>query len=200
MDTYKSHQKSKPFIIGVDGLSGSGKTTLSKKLLKYIQSQGYKLSSIHLDDHISLKSSRYNTGHEEWFEYYYLQWDIELLTEQLFKRVNNKANLYLPFYNKLEDDYVYREIQVRQKDFCIIEGIFLQRAQWKPYLDFTVYLDCPRDIRYKRIRERERNIGNKREIVSKNERRYWPGEEYYLRVEQPKAQADFIIKKFKKES
>ncbi|MDV2582301.1 kinase [Alkalibacillus haloalkaliphilus] len=192
LDCYKKHEQSRPFIIGVDGLSGSGKTTLSKQFYNLL-SQNYTLSIIHLDDHINCRSMRYNTRYKEWYEYYYLQWDVEMLTKQLFNNINNNVNVNLPFYNKVEDNHFYHEIQVAQKDFCIIEGVFLQRDQWKHFFDYIIYIDCPRDVRFKRVIERDLVLGDQLEVMSKYDRRYWPGEEYYLSVECPKEQSDFIL-------
>ncbi len=41
----------------------------------------------HIDDHIVERNKRYNTGFEEWYEYYYLQWDIEWLRQKFFQKL-----------------------------------------------------------------------------------------------------------------
>ncbi len=79
---FKQHDQNKPFLIALDGLSGSGKTTLVHQL----KSNFDDTVVIHIDDHVVENAKRYNTGHEEWFEYYHLQWDTIYLRDNLFKK------------------------------------------------------------------------------------------------------------------
>ena len=46
----------------------------------------------HIDDHIVERNKRYHTGYEEWYEYYYLQWDIAYLQKKFFKSYKLKQN------------------------------------------------------------------------------------------------------------
>lgn len=66
---YEKHREARPYIVAIDGLSGAGKTTLVN-LLKSILD---KPVIIHIDGHIVEKSKRYETGQEQWLEYYQLQ-------------------------------------------------------------------------------------------------------------------------------
>jgi uridine kinase len=56
----------------------------------------------------------------------------------------------------------------------IIEGVFLQRKEWREFFDYIVYLDCPRETRF--LREGEIVKGN----IEKFRNRYWKAEDYYL--------------------
>lgn len=69
LEKQKQHNEFRPFIVAIDGLSGAGKTTLANEL----KSSMNHVVMIHIDDHIVEKSKRYNTRHDEWFEYYQLQ-------------------------------------------------------------------------------------------------------------------------------
>ncbi len=94
-----------PFVIGIDGLSGAGKTTLVSKLeseLKYT----CRVVVIHMDDLIVERNKRYHTGFEEWYEYYYLQWDINELTVRLFNSLRTNHKITFPFYEKSIDKTV----------------------------------------------------------------------------------------------
>lgn len=70
----------------------------------------------------------------------------------------------------------------------IIEGVFLQRSEWRSFYDYVVYLDCPRNKRFLR----ESNATQK--DIEKFRNRYWQAEDYYLKMEAPAKQANLILK------
>lgn len=179
------------FILGLDGLSRSGKTTLSQKLCKSFKKKNIPYQIIHIDDHIVERSKRYHTGHEEWVEYYHLQWDVEWLTNNLFGKLKISAELNLPFYDVKSDTTMLKTIQLPIHGVIVIEGVFLQRKEWRRYFDRVVYLDCPRSKRF--VRENE----EAKENLSKFTNRYWKAEDYYLSTVSPKEQADLVIKEGK---
>jgi len=186
--------RERPYIVGIDGLSGAGKTTLVKKLQDYLKNQ-CNIVVLHIDDHIVERDRRYHTRYEEWYEYYYLQWDAEMLVEKLFKKLHsNSTELTLPFYDKSIDQIEHKTLSIHSNCMVIIEGIFLQRKEWKEYYDFTIFVDCPREKRYERVLQRDSYIGNEQEILDKYKRRYWLGEDYYLETVKPTEIANKLYK------
>lgn len=143
------------FILGIDGLSRSGKTTLVKQLEGDMKQKGIPFHIFHIDDHIVERSKRYDTGYEEWYEYYQLQWDVQWLQEQLFQKIKMENQLNLPFYNHQTDSCEMREVIMPNPCAIVIEGVFLQRKEWREYFDYIVYLDCSREQRF--LREHEEN-------------------------------------------
>lgn len=174
-------------IIGIDGLSRSGKTTIVKKLAAVLEEYQMKSRIIHLDDHIVDRTKRYGTGEAEWKEYYYLQWEVEKLRGILFEKLHQDNEIVLPFYDDQLDQQVYKKLNLAGKKIVLVEGIFLQREEWKANLDYTIFIDCPRQIRF------ERENARTRENTEKFEHRYWKAEDYYLEKLSPKAKADSVI-------
>lgn len=179
--------KSKNFFLGIDGLSRSGKTSFSKQLHTTFAEKNIVSTLIHLDDFITPKSSRYNTSKLAWEEYYYLQWDIEFLKENLFQKAKTSCFFNLLKYNYELDKQDPIQIEVYTPSIIIIEGVFLQRPEWKQYLDYTIFVESPREIRF----SRESNQSQLN--IEKFERRYWPAEDYYLDIINPRLSSNFII-------
>ena len=186
-------KQGRPFIVGLDGLSGAGKTTLVQILEQELSARGCKVTIFHIDDHIVEREKRYNTGYEEWYEFYSLQWDVEWLRMKLFESLhNNVGEITLPYYDKTSNSYSTNKTVIETDGIVLIEGIFLQRKEWRMYFDFVVYLDCTREMRYERLLSRDTYSGDKQAILDRYNRRYWRGEDYYLMVENPLDKADMI--------
>lgn len=180
--------KGQRFILGIDGLSRSGKSTLTRALEEQMHKKNIPCFTIHIDDHIVERKHRYNTGQQEWREYYFLQWDIVGLAENLFHLVKTETQLTLPFYHEKLDLQIMREVRIPDKCVIVIEGVFLQRKDWRSFFDFVVYLECDRELRLSREAE-ETKIN-----IDKFSNRYWPAEDHYLAEEQPLRKADLIFK------
>ncbi|HSO58579.1 MAG TPA: kinase [Paenisporosarcina sp.] len=178
-------------VFGLDGLSRSGKTTFSIKFCESLKEKNISHQIIHMDDHIVERSKRYHTGHEEWIEYHQLQWDVEWLAHHLFKKLKLSNELNLPFYDIESDTAMLKTIQLPVHGVIVIEGVFLQRKEWRSFFDKMVYLDCPRTERF--LRESE----EAQENLSKFTNRYWKAEDYYLSTVSPQEQSDLVIKEGK---
>ncbi len=61
-------------------------------------------------------------------------------------------------------------------------------------MDFTIYLDVPREERLKRVLARDSYIGELEDIKNKYERRYFPAEEKYILDCSPIENADFVLR------
>ncbi|MCU5654348.1 kinase [Bacillus mycoides] len=188
MKVIKEH-KDERFILGIDGLSRSGKTTFVKELEADMKQSGIPFHIFHIDDHITERNKRYNTGFAEWYEYYNLQWDIEWLQRNFFWKLQSDIQVQLPFYHDETDICEMKEIQLPLVGVIIVEGVFLQRKEWRNFFHYMVYLDCSRETRF--LRESPETQKN----LSKFQSRYWKAEEHYLEAELPRDRADLVVTK-----
>ncbi|WP_318581772.1 kinase [Bacillus paranthracis] len=186
INVMKKHKENR-FILGIDGLSRSGKTTFVANLKENMKQESIPFHIFHIDDHIVERNKRYDTGFEEWYEYYYLQWDIEWLRQKFFRKLQNETKLNLPFYHDETDLCEMKKVQIPIVGVIVIEGVFLQRKEWRDFFHYMVYLDCPRETRF--LRESPETQKN----LSKFKNRYWKAEDYYLETELPKDRADLVI-------
>ncbi|MGE7867272.1 kinase [Bacillus paramycoides] len=187
MKVIKEH-KDERFILGIDGLSRSGKTTLVKELEEDMKQSEIPFHIFHIDDHITERNKRYNTGFAEWYEYYNLQWDIEWLQQNLFQKLHSNMQLELPYYHDETDICEMKEIQLPLVGVIIVEGVFLQRKEWREFFHYMVYLACSRETRFLRESvEMQQNL-------SKFQSRYWKAEDYYMEMELPRKRADLVIR------
>ncbi|MEI2664235.1 kinase [Rossellomorea sp. LJF3] len=187
------HLKHRPFIVGIDGLGGSGKTTLARNVKQELMLAKCDAVILHMDDYIVEKNERYGTGNEEWYEYFALQWNIEQLRKELFQRLHEGCDsITLPYYKSSTDSVVSKFIHLHGAKVVLIEGVFLQRKEWRNFFDYVIFLDCSPELRTERVIGRDTYLGDKQARIEKYKRRYWLAEEHYLLQENPAGQADYI--------
>jgi uridine kinase len=174
-------------ILGIDGLSRSGKTTLTNKVVQHLKDKNIPVCLFHIDDYIVEKKERYETGYEKWYEYYNLQWNVKWLKENLFQQLKKSKELQLLTYDYGSDTQRLEITEIPDTCVIIIEGVFLQRKDWRNFYDIIIYLDCSREMRFNR--ESEATQSN----IEKLQNRYWKAEDYYMEVETPLAQATLVI-------
>ncbi|MDP4549795.1 kinase [Alkalihalobacillus macyae] len=184
----QSRKSDHPLIIGIDGLSRSGKTTFVHRIEYELIQKNVRYHTFHIDDHIVERCKRYNTGKGAWIEYYFLQWDIEWLTNHFFLLMKERTVLTLPYYNNLKDVQKLQTVDLAEIELIIVEGVFLQREEWRGFFDRVLFLDCPREKRFARENERVQTE------LEKFQTRYWKAEEFYMTKVKPIEKADFTIR------
>lgn len=192
----KNMYYNKNYVVGIDGGTGAGKSTLADSLQCQLKKLGLTIITLHIDDFIHKKSIRYDNSKEEWFCFYNLQWRYDYLTNEMLvpAKANQNLNKNIEIYNKQIDEYKKISLIAKTPYVVILEGIFLQRVELKKFLDYTIFIDVPREERLKRVLCRDTYIGNEREIIDKYERRYFPAEDYYLKEYNPIKIADLVYK------
>ncbi|MGD6801759.1 kinase [Rossellomorea vietnamensis] len=187
LQVVKEKKQAKRYILAIDGLSRAGKTTLTERFCQKLKDEDISHTTFHIDDHIVEKKKRYNTGRDEWFEYYFLQWDLHGIRNNFFEKLLLSKNFSLLFYDGLSDTHKEQMIDLPEECIIIVEGVFLQRQEWRGYLDFVVFLDCPKEIRFKRENEQTQRD------LEKFRNRYWKAEDFYLKAVSPKQKADLVL-------
>ncbi len=139
-DFIANHKKC---IIGIDGPSGAGKSTLAKFLR-----EKYDVTVVHVDDYF-LPQERKTTARlaEPGGNF-----DYERMEKEIFHHINdleitsNKFNCKTGLLEKRKS--------IQRKDIVVVEGVYCLHPKFRPYYDFTVFMDIDRESQLKRILDR----------------------------------------------
>ena len=151
------------FIVGITGGTGSGKTTIINEVNKLFDSSDICLlsSDSYYKNNANLDFSqrdKLNYDTPEAIDFNLLNKHIDLLKQG---RNINVPNYCFTTHLRLENSTV-----LEPKKILIIEGILiLSDKNLRESIDYSVFLDCPRDVRFQRrlerdIKERGRNYND----------------------------------------
>lgn len=186
----------KTVIVGIDGLGGAGKSSISEEIYEELSGENIPIEVLHIDDFIHPKNIRYNDNYAEWECYYNLQWRYDYLLENVINPIkkNGKFTGLIELYDKDEDRYEKKSVDIKEGSVVLIEGIFLQREELSQVFDYMIYIDVPESERLKRVLKRDGYIGTVDDIKEKYENRYFPAERHYVNMYSPSKLADYVVK------
>ncbi|WP_294241934.1 AAA family ATPase [Pseudobutyrivibrio sp.] len=186
----------KTVIVGIDGLGGAGKSSISEEIYEQLSKDNIHTEVLHIDDFIHPKNIRYNDNYAEWECYYNLQWRYDYLLENVINPIkkNGKFTGLIELYDKNEDRYEKKSVDIKEGSVVLIEGIFLQREELSQVFDYMIYIDVPESERLTRVLKRDGYIGTADDIKEKYENRYFPAERHYVNMYSPSKLADYVVK------
>ena len=141
------------FIIGITGGTGSGKTTIVTEVINLfdvseiclLSSDSYYKNNASLDFN---QRDKLNYDIPEAIDFDLLNKHIDLLKQEININVPNYC---FTTHLRLEETTV-----VEPKKILIIEGILiLTNKTLRDSINYSVFLDCPRDVRFQRRLERD---------------------------------------------
>ena len=136
------------FIIGITGGTGSGKTTIINKISNFFDQSavGFLSSDSYYKDNSNLNFSErdkfiYDTPDAI---------DFDLLNNHI-KLLKTGQNINVPQYSFSSHLRLKTSTLFKPKKILIIEGILiLSNRNLRDQIDYSVFLDCSRDTRFKR--------------------------------------------------
>jgi uridine kinase len=152
--------------VGVDGCGGAGKSTFAARL-----SEAWEGSEVvHTDDFASWDCP--------------LDWWPRLLEQVLIPLSEGKVARYQKY------DWVKREMGEWVElaaSRVVLEGVSATRPEFRPYLAYRIWVECPADLRLRRGLERDG------EEMEGQWREWMAAEDAYMARDTPHTQADLII-------
>lgn len=162
-------------LIAIDGYGGSGKSTLANFLAKELRAE-----IIHTDDFASWENP------EDWWP---------SLIEKVFNPIENGANLLNYTKSKWWDSH--DPIPVTNQPITplmILEGVFSLRKEFRPYINYSIFVETNSEISLQRGLERDKGRDNKTDEEIRHMWTKWrDSEEAYMERDVPKQFADLIV-------
>jgi uridine kinase len=186
-----------PLRVGIDGVDAAGKTSLADELVPYLAKSGRGVIRASIDGFHNPQHIRSNRGPYSPEGYYYDSFNYELLQECLLNPLGPDGNrIYRPavFDFKTNREIHAKELQAKDMDILIFEGVFLFRPELYPCWDLKIFVDIDFQTSIDRALKRDLYLfGQKAEILKRYQERYIPGQEIYLDAVKPKLKADIIV-------
>jgi len=141
----------RPAILGIAGCSGSGKTTLARELAQQLNATLFPLDFYYRDlAHLTLdQRKQVNYDHPDSVE-------NDLLAAHVAELAKGRA-IDRPIYDFPAHTRVIGETErITPAPVVIVEGIFaLHYEELRALYDFSIYVDCPEDLCFKRRLSRD---------------------------------------------
>ncbi|MBJ8153865.1 AAA family ATPase [Bacillus cereus] len=174
-------KKQSTLLIGIDGCGGSGKSTFANKL----KDECSNVTVVHMDDFYLPSSQLIKTPPEK--KPIGADFDWRRVLNQVLEPISqNKEGRYQRYDWETDDLAEWHTVPVG--GIVIIEGVYSIREELSSKYDFTIWVDCPREIRLSRGLERDgeeaRNMWENNWMIS---------EDIYVEEHKPFERADIIV-------
>jgi uridine kinase len=180
MSSLQSLLQQRSFVlVAIDGRGGAGKSTLASEL-----SGRLNAFVVAIDDFYRVMDARvrWRLGPDE---AYMQNFDWQRLRDQVLVPLRSNQQAKYERY-----DWVSQRLgpsaQVEPNGVVIVEGVGAYRPELRPFYDYSIYVDTPRELCLARLYDRGHN--NEEWIP-----RWSAAEDWYIRHFDPKSAVDFIL-------
>ncbi len=174
-------RKQTTLVIGIDGCGGSGKSTLASQLKEQLAN----VTVVHMDDFylpssqiLKINPMRKPIGAD---------YDWRRMHKQVLEPIFEETEGYYQRYDWEIDDLAEWHV-VPVGGIIIIEGVYSIREELFAKYDFTIWVDCPREIRL--LRGLGRDGEEARDMWEKN---WMVSENIYMKHYKPFEKANLIV-------
>ncbi|WP_236035275.1 uridine kinase family protein [Alkalihalobacterium elongatum] len=174
-------KKQPTLLIGIDGCGGSGKSTLAAKL----KMECAHVTVVHMDD-FYLPSSQIIKIHPE-KKPIGADFDWKRLLKQVLEPISQNKEGHYQRYD-WETDRLAEWHVVPVGGIVIIEGVYSIRNELVKKYDYTIWVDCPRELRLSRGLKRDGE-----EARDMWENNWMISEDIYVEEHKPFERADLIV-------
>jgi uridine kinase len=190
-------KQSSPLRVGIDGIDAAGKTRLANELVPHLEKSGCTVVRASIDGFHNSKQIRHSRGQFSAEGYYYDSFNYELLKELLLKPfgpAGNRQYRLSAFDFKTESKTHVENLQARDTDILLFDGVFLFRPGLDQFWDLKIFVEIDFQTSLERALERDIYLfGDQKEILRRYKERYIPGQQIYLETAQPKSKADILV-------
>lgn len=174
-------RKQKSLLIGIDGCGGSGKSTLANQLKKECSD----VTIVHMDDFYLPSSQLINIHPKE--KAIGADFDWERMLKDVIEPISRNIEGSYQRYDWEKDDLAeWHTVPVG--GIVVIEGVYSLRNELVNKYDYTIWVDCPRDMRLSRGLERDGE--DARDTWENN---WMISEDLYVKEHNPLGRADLVV-------
>jgi uridine kinase len=178
-------------MVAIDGVDGAGKTMFADALAARLEADDRVVVRASVDGFHNRRAVRYQRGKDSPEGFFRDSYDYDALqTALLFP-----ARIGQPFRTAVFDVRTNRKATVNPMvvplpAVLVFDGIFLNRPELRDEWDLSVFLDVPFAVSYARMAKRDGCDSNPE---AESNRRYYEGQQLYLRECRPRDEADVVI-------
>ncbi|MFT4220762.1 MAG: uridine kinase [Microbacterium sp.] len=183
-------------VVAVDGIDGAGKTTFADGLAEAFAEDGVAVCRASIDDFHRPRAERYARGRGSAEGYYADSYDYAAFRRVLVDPFRAGAQtsatgFQLAVFDVARDAPIEAQWATAPRDaVLIVDGVFLHRPGLRGLWDWSVWLDVPFQTAYARMALRDGCDADPRAAAN---RRYYAGQQLYLRDAQPVAAASAVV-------
>lgn len=178
-------------MVAVDGVDGAGKTMFADALAHRLEQDSLTVVRTGIDSFHNPRAVRYARGRDSPEGFFRDSYNLDALRELLLF----PARIDMPFRVAHFDYRADRAIasnplKVPLPAILVFDGLFLHRKELRDEWDLTIFLDVPFEVSYARMARRDGSDPNPQAPTN---RRYFEGQQLYLREANPQREADILI-------
>jgi uridine kinase len=183
--------------VAIDGPDAAGKTTLADELATAVAARGRPVIRASVDDFHRPRAARYRRGRFSPAGFYLDSFDYEALRSELLEPLGPDGDaVYRTAVFDVRLDAPVAPVRRRAEpgSVLIVDGVFLLRPELDGLWDLRVVVEVERAEALRRALARDVPwLGSADEMRELYKRRYFPGQDLYRRLVDPRARADVVI-------
>jgi len=193
----RQHYRAGRIIIAVDGRDGSGKTMFADALADVFAEEASAVFRASIDGFHRPRAERYGRGRTSPEGFYRDSFDYATFRRVLIEpfrdgaQTSGATGFQLAAFDVVRDAPVEsRWVTAPEDAVLIVDGIFLLRPELRGIWNWSVWLDVPIDVAFRRMAARD---GTDPDHLATSNDRYRRGFDLYEREAAPRAAASVII-------
>lgn len=178
-------------IVAIDGVDGSGKTTFADRLTTLVERHGREVLRASVDSFHNPRATRYRRGRGNPQGFFLDSYDYDALRTHLIEPFRCGAEeVSTARFDHQHDQAVDVTYRVGASSILLLDGIFLHRDELCGSWDYSVFLSVPFTVSYARMARRD---GSDPDPLAPENRRYYEGQNIYLKTCRPELRASLVI-------
>lgn len=181
-------------LVAVSGIDGSGKGYLTARIVAGLRQQGINAVSINIDGWLNLPPQRFNPERPaEHFYHHALRFND--MFEQLVLPLKRNRSVWIEadFAEETASQYRKQTYDFQNVDVIVVEGIYLLKRAFRPYYDWTIWVDCTFETALERALQRGQEGLPPDETIRAYQTIYFPAQDIHFRLDAPRSVAETIL-------